>query len=115
MINRFKQIKEISQNLDNQYDELKIEIEVKQKEYQKKVLEISKKIQITEGLNEEEFRNFVNEPYVVLPTGKMEEWYVAVPKFIKMNLGWLDHTTDTFNVFRINKFMKGLWNRPLDI
>ena len=115
MINRFKQIKEISQNLDNEYDELKIEIEVKQKEYQKKVLEISKKIQITEGLNEEEFRNFVNEPYVVLPTGKMEEWYVAVPKFIKMNLGWLDHTTDTFNVFRINKFMKWLGNIPLDI
>src|SRR3990167_3219154 len=32
-----------------------------------------------------------------------------------MNLGWLDHTTETFNVFRINKFMKWLGNIPKDI
>ena len=115
MIDRFKSIKQMSQNLDSEFEELKIEIDLKQKDYRERVSNISKKLQITGGLNEEEFRNFIDEPYVVLPTGKMDEWYVAVPKFIKMNLGWLDHTTETFNVFRINKFMKWLGNIPLDI
>lgn len=115
MIKKFNQIKELSQTLDNEMETLKLEIEERQKEYQNKVSNISKLTQITEGLNEEEFKNFINEPYAVLPTGKQEEWFVAVPKFIKMNLGWLDHTTETFNIFRINKFMKWLGNIPLDI
>ena len=115
MIEKFKRIKEMSQNLDEELESLKFEAEVKQKEYQEKVSNISKITQITEGLNEEEFKNFVKEPYAVLSTGKHEEWFVVVPKFIKMNLGWLDHTTETYNVFRINKFMKWLGNIPMDI
>lgn len=115
MLEKFKHISEISKNLDEELDLLKLEIEEKQKEYQDKVSNVSKITQITEGLNEEEFKNFIKEPYAVLPTGKQEEWFVAVPKFIRMNFGWLDHTTETFNVFRINKFMKWLGNIPLDI
>jgi len=115
MIEKFKQISEMSKNLDEELNLLKLEIEEKQKEYQDKIVNVSKITQITEGLNEEEFKNFIKEPYAVLPTGKQEEWFIAVPKFIRMNLGWLDHTTETFNVFRINKFMKWLGNIPHDI
>jgi DNA excision repair protein ERCC-3 len=115
MLEKFKQISEMSKNLDEELDSLKSEIEEKQKEYQEKVVNVSKITQITEGLNEEEFKNFIKEPYAVLPTGKQEEWFVAVPRFIRMNLGWLDHTTETFNVFRINKFMRWLGNIPPDI
>lgn len=115
MKEKFKHIQDLSEILDEELNILKYEIEKKQKDYQLKVIDISKLAQITEGLNEEEFKNFLKEPYVVLPTGKKEEWFVAVPKFIRMNLGWLDHVTDTFNVFRINKFMKWLGNIPLDI
>ena len=115
MIEKFKQVEKLSKNLDEELETLKYEIEGKQKEYQDKVANMSKLAQIAEGLNEEEFKNFIQEPYIVVPTGKQEEWFVAVPKFIRMNLGWLDHTTETFNVFRINKFMKWLGNIPKDI
>jgi len=115
MIEKFRKIEKISKSLDEELETLKLEIEEKQKEYQEKVSNISKITQITEGLNEEEFKNFIKEPYAVVPTGKQEEWYVVVPKFIRMNLGWLDHTTETYNVFRINKFMKWLGNIPHDI
>jgi len=115
MIERFKQIKKISEELDEELEGLKLEVEEKQTEYKEKIDNISKITQITEGLNEEEFRNFVREPYAVIPSGRQDEWFVAVPKFIKMNLGWLDHSTDTFNIFRINKFMRWLGNIPKDI
>ncbi len=115
MIENLNKIRDISENLDIELEILKNNIESKQKEYHIKISDISKLTQITHGLNEEEFKKFINEPYAVLPTGKQEEWFVVVPKFIKMNLGWLDHTTETFNVFRINKFMKWLGNIPQDI
>lgn len=115
MKEKFRKIRKISEELDNELDELKLEIEEKQKEYQDKIANVSKITQITEGLSEEGFKEFIKEPYAVLPTGKKEEWFVAVPKFIRMNLGWLDHTTETFNIFRINKFMRWLGNIPVDI
>ncbi len=115
MIDRLNSIRNKSEILDNEFASLKIEIAEQQDAYREKVAEISKLTQITHGLNEEEFKNFIKEPYAVIPTGKQEEWFVVVPKFIRMNLGWLDHTTETFNIFRINKFMKWLGNIPLDI
>jgi DNA excision repair protein ERCC-3 len=115
MINELKDIKLLAEEFDKKLENIKIEIEEKQKEYREKVSNVSNITEITEGLNEEEFKNFIKEPYAILPTGKQEEWFVAVPKFIKMNLGWLDHATETFNVFRINKFMKWLGNIPSEI
>lgn len=112
---KFKHINELGATLDEELEALKLEIEEKQKAYHDKIENFSQITQITHGLNPEAFKTFVNEPYVILPTGKNEEWFVAVPKFIQMNLGWLDHTTETFNVFRINKFMKWLGNIPVDI
>jgi len=115
MIDKYKKIVGMAEQLDGELESLKLDVEKKQKEYQEKIANVSKITQITEGLSEEEFKNFVNEPYVTIPTGRQEEWFIAVPKFIRMNLGWLDHTTETYNVFKINKFMKWLGNIPLDI
>jgi len=115
MIEKYKKIVKISESLDREMETLKSEISTKQEEYRDKVADISKITQITDGLDEKTFKDFIQEPYVVLPTGKQEEWFVAVPKFIRMNLGWLDHTSETFNIFRINKFMKWIGQIPRDI
>ena len=115
MIDKYKKIVEMSESLDLELETLKSEISTKQEEYRNKVANISKITQITDGLDEKTFKDFIQEPYVVLSTGKPEEWFVAVPKFIRMNLGWLDHTSETFNIFRINKFMKWIGQIPKDI
>ena len=85
MIELFNKIKKKSEELDLQLEILKNEAIIKQKEYVEKVMNVSKITQITQGLNEEEFKNFVKEPYAVVPSGKQEEWFVVVPKFIQMN------------------------------
>ncbi len=115
MIEQYKKITELNKELDEEFEKLKLEIDKKQEENTEKLKDISKLSQITEGINQEEFKGFFHEPYVVLPGAKQEEWLIAVPKFIRMNLGWLDHTTETYNVFRINKFMKWMGNIPHDI
>ena len=115
MIEKYKEITELNKKLDEEFENLKLEIEIKQKENTGKLQNISKLSQITEGINQEEFKGFFEEPYVVIQGIKQEEWFIAVPKFIRMNLGWLDHTSKTYNVFKINKFMKWMGNIPYDI
>ncbi len=73
MIDKFKQIKKLSENLDQELEELKIEVEKKQLDYREKISSISNITEITEGLSEEEFKNFVKEPYAIIPTRKPEE------------------------------------------
>ncbi len=40
------------------------------------------------------------------------EWFIAVPKFIPFSLGWLDHTTKGYNVFKINQYTQWLGEMP---
>ncbi len=40
------------------------------------------------------------------------EWLIAVPKFIPFSLGWLDHTTKGYNVFKINQYTQWLGELP---
>ncbi len=40
------------------------------------------------------------------------EWFVAIPKFIPFSLGWLDHTTRGYNVFKINQYTQWLGELP---
>lgn len=108
-------IVEISKDLDERFEILKKEIDDKKNKIIESVEKINKDLEIATGLDSSEIKNFFTEPYAIVPSGKQEEWFVIVPKFIRMNLGWLDHTTETYNIFRINKFMKWLGNIPVDI
>jgi len=44
--------------------------------------------------------------------GGENEWFIAVPKFIPFSLGWLDHTTKGYNVFKINQYTQWLGGMP---
>lgn len=110
----FKEIRQKSSELDEQFETLKQQIEQQQNEYQQKVKKISEKARFT-NFEEKEFAHFLNEPYAIISTGREEEWYVVVPKFIRMNIGWLDFTTRTYNVFRINKFANWLGDVPEEL
>lgn len=61
-----------------------------------------------------EIKSFIKQPYVMLPAGK-DQWYVAVPKIFKWQIGWLEQSTDSYNIFRVNKFMKWLGDIPKEM
>jgi len=110
----FKGVRKQATELDQSFEALKEQIEKQQTEYQKRVQEISQKARFTQ-FEEEEFAKFLHEPYATLPTKREEEWFIVVPKFIRMNLGWLDHTTHSYNIFKINKFVNWLGDIPDEI
>src|SRR3990172_636793 len=48
--------------------------------------------------------DFLSEPYAILPKGE-DEWYVVVPRFIDLQVGWLERQTPSFNIFRVNRYI----------
>jgi len=58
-------------------------------------------------IDPEFLEDFIKEPWVMIPK-KGHEWYVLVPKFIKMSVGYLDHSTKSYNVFIVNKYVRWL-------
>lgn len=114
LIKEFKNTKKIFEQGEQKLNNIKKEMEHLQNQYQQQVKDISEKLHLS-NFEIQDFKKFLNEPYILLPTGKKQEWYVAVPKFIRMNLGWLDFTTESYNIFRINKFVNWLGDIPTEI
>jgi DNA excision repair protein ERCC-3 len=107
-------VRKAQESIDVQVAEIQAEIERSRDEYKQKLVDLSESMRLTQ-LESSEFAGFLEEPYAIVPSGKQEEWFVVVPKFVRMNLGWLDFTTPTYNVFRINKFANWLGDIPMDI
>ncbi len=59
----------------------------------------------------EAFADFVKEPWCIIPKSK-EEYWVVVPKFIDMYVGWLEHETRSYNVFVVNRYVQWLFKIP---
>jgi DNA excision repair protein ERCC-3 len=65
-------------------------------------------------IDSKEAMDFLKEPWCIHPRGK-EEWLIFVPKFIGVQVGWLERTTETFNVFVVNRYAHWLGNIPPDL
>jgi len=60
----------------------------------------------------EQLEDFFEEPYVILPTRRPDQWYVIAPKWISFQIGWLDRTTKGYNIFIVNKYVKWFADIP---
>lgn len=65
---------------------------------------------IDEGL----FRSFLNKPYVILPR-KENEWYLIIPRFIDLQIGWLYQQTPSYNIFIVNRYIDWIYPLPPEI
>jgi len=63
-----------------------------------------------QSINLEEMKDFLEEPYCILPKDR-NAFFVVVPKFVNMAVGWLYHQTRSFNIFVVNRYMQ--WIMPL--
>lgn len=89
---------------------LRREMEALDAEYQKLMGELSH----YKDIDSQEARDFLKEPWCIHPRGK-EEWLIFVPKFIGVQVGWLERTTETFNVFCVNRYAHWLGNIPPEL
>src|SRR3989344_4220691 len=62
--------------------------------------------------DKELLKEWLEEFWVMYPSKKSNEWFVAIPKFIDFSIGWLDHTTKGYNYYLINQYTKWLGEIP---
>ncbi len=68
------------------------------------------------GVDLDELKRFLqsSEPYVLIPR-KRDVWWVIVPKFVKLHVGWLEYETETFRIFAVNRYMGMVFDLPKNI
>jgi len=107
------EIEDLKKNMDSinaQFDDVQAKIDSMRNNLEvkfKDMLDQHQNVQI-----EPEFmKDFFDEPYVMLPK-KGHQWYVIVPKWLKMQVGYLEHSTKSFNIFVVNKYVQWLGEIP---
>jgi len=96
--------------LEQQFQEIENHIKEMREKVQTQFKELISKHQTTE-INPEFLEDFIKEPYVMIPK-RGHEWYVLVPKFVKLQVGYLEHSTKSYNIFIVNKYVRWLSEIP---
>jgi DNA excision repair protein ERCC-3 len=65
---------------------------------------------IWKNIRKEEILSFVKKPYVIQPV-RENEWRLFVPKFIPLEVGWLEYEDESYRIFRVNRYID--WITPL--
>jgi len=63
-------------------------------------------------LDKDELQNFFKFPYVIIPGKHEAEFYLAIPKFVDAQFGWLHKVTPSFNIFLVNRYVDWLGELP---
>lgn len=67
----------------------------------------------TSKLDSEQLEAFFKKPYYLEPVhGRPDSWYLVIPKFVDIQIGWLDRSTESYNRFLINRYMDWLGEIP---
>ena len=106
-----KQVEESFKKIDEYIQSILEERERLKKEFEEK-LEKFKTFKF--DLKPELLEEFLKEPYVLIPK-KHDAYYVVVPKFVPMQIGWLEHSTRSYNIFVINRYTQWIYEVPLGI
>ena len=109
-------ISEIKKSLDESIGRMDELIDSIKKERNKIKSEIEKRIeQLQIGkYNKEELKTFFEEPYVIIPK-RENEYYVIAPKWIDFQIGWLERSTKSFNIFVVNRYIQWIAQTPESI
>lgn len=90
------------QKIETQIDELIEQLQARREDTRLKLEALSDKRMATE-IYPEHLETFLQEPWVIIPK-KRGQFYVIIPKFVKLAVGYPDFSTRSFNVFLVSKY-----------
>ena len=106
-------LEETVAKLENQRRQLQSQIEESQINANK-VLNNALSAIALKGIDEELLRLFVKRPYLIMPRDD-HSWFLLVPRFVPMQVGWLDRSDAGWNIFVIDRYSEWLGTVPEDI
>jgi DNA excision repair protein ERCC-3 len=120
MLNEIETLKQAIEEADNVTANVETQLNNQLSVLQKRRIELNEKLKNilsmdqTSQIDLEALPEFLEEPYVLIPRGG-QEWYVLVPRWLKLQVGYLDHQTPSYNVFIVNKYVKWLSEIPREL
>jgi DNA excision repair protein ERCC-3 len=107
-----EEISEVKKSIDDSLAKMDSLIENMQKERERIKAELESRIEqlIIGKFNKEEIDGFLKEPYVIIPK-RENEFYVIAPKWVDFQIGWLERTTHSYNIFVVNRYIP--WLAPV--
>src|SRR3990167_7515647 len=104
-----EKITKLDEELKEKNKELQIEIDSLSKNNFSLIDDLKKKFEWDKELLKEWYEEYWH--IYSNPTSE-NEWFIAITKFIPFSIGWLDHTTKGYNVFKINQYTQWLGEMP---
>jgi len=112
---RVKQLVETIKSVVGPLEELTSATQEIQTEIEQQLASYALSLRTTK-LKPEELDAFFKKPYLTLPVpGKRENWYFIIPRFIDIQIGWLDRQTEAYNIFLVNRYVDWLGEIPEEI
>ena len=82
------------------------------KEIERQITEYALSIK-TSKLDPTQLEEFFKRPYHLIPVPRRpDSWNLIIPKFIDLQVGWLESSTPSYNIFLINRYMDWLGEIP---
>jgi DNA excision repair protein ERCC-3 len=103
------EIEETLKLMKKKIEETKAELVTIESEFES-LLEKHFYTSLWKNMKKEEITSFIRKPYLIIPY-RENEWRLYVPKFIPLEVGWLEFQTESFNIFRVNRWIE--WLTPL--
>lgn len=107
-----EEISEVKKSVDESLSKMDSLIAGLKQEREKIKAELESKIeQLSVGkFNKDEIDEFLKEPYVIIPK-RENEFYVIAPKWVDFQIGWLERSTHSYNIFIVNRYIP--WLAPV--
>jgi len=102
--------KSVNQAL-SRIDDLIEKIKAERNKIESEFKERMEKLQLGQ-IDHSQLDEFFEEPYVILPTRRPNQWYVIVPKWINFQIGWLERQTKGYNIFIVNQYVRWFTEIP---
>ncbi len=107
------EISEVKKSIDESLSKMDLLIEEMMQQREKIKDDLEKKIEQIgfSKYNKDEIKSFLEEPYVIIPK-RENEFYVIAPKWVDFQIGWLDRSTKSYNIFIVNRYMQWIATVP---
>ncbi len=108
---KYKESRELMGKAYDTIGELVEQITIEKEKLKEQMTLASESANIFSKVDEEKFSEFLKKPWGMLPK-KQNEWWVFAPKAFAFQIGWLDHSDESYNYFIVNKYMSWLSDIP---
>lgn len=110
VLSEIEELKKVMTEAQKQFDNIEAKIYAMRLGLTDRMAKLLDEHQSTQ-IEPEFLKPFFDEPYVILPK-KGHQWWVIVPKWLKMQVGYLEHSTKSYNIFVVSKYIQWLSEIP---